>query len=144
MIRFISETKSGGSTCSALASVACGQAQVFPFAAGRLLHRACVAVALFLSFAVTSFATEHLSLEGKWRFALGGPAPAFPQDKLPELHFEDAIMLPGTTETRQKGPENPAREQGMLTRIRKFDGPAWYQRDVTIPAAWAASSAIAA
>ena len=81
-------------------------------------------------------ATERLALDGEWRFALGEPQPSFPQGALPAVAFTDTIALPGTTETRGKGPENPARETMTLTRARKFDGAAWYQRDLVIPAAW--------
>lgn len=77
-----------------------------------------------------------ISLAGTWRFALGTPAPVFPQGPLPAIAFADTIALPGTTETRGKGPENPARETRALTRLRLFDGAAWYQRDVDIPADW--------
>ena len=94
------------------------------------------AVALGSIFSTVSFATERMSLEGEWRFALGAPEPAFPQAALPALAFTDVITLPGTTETRGKGPENPARETGMLTRVKKFDGAAWYQRDVELPPNW--------
>lgn len=83
-------------------------------------------------------ATERLELSGPWQFALGGAEPAFPQGALPAgLTFDDAVTLPGTTETNGKGPENPARETGGLTRVRKFEGAAWFRREVEIPAAWA-------
>ena len=82
-------------------------------------------------------ATEVLNLAGSWRLAMGAPEPSFPQAALPAITFGDTIELPGTTETRGKGPQNSVREVGSLTRVRKFEGPAWYERDVTIPAAWA-------
>lgn len=84
----------------------------------------------------SSFTTEQRRLDGTWRFALGTPEPAFPQEAVPNLALDDTIQLPGTTETNRKGPENPARELGGLTRIHKFEGAAWYQRDVDIPESW--------
>ena len=83
-------------------------------------------------------AAERLSLGGEWRLALGRTEPVFPQGSLPTLTFDDVIQLPGTTETRGKGPENPAREIAMLTRVRKFEGPTWFQREVDIPQDWIA------
>ncbi len=81
---------------------------------------------------------EHtISLAGVWQLALAEPKPSFPQTALPaDLKFSDTIELPGTTETRAKGPLNPDRETGMLTRVRKFTGPAWYRRSVEIPPGW--------
>lgn len=81
-------------------------------------------------------ADAPLSLAGEWSFAMNEPAPAFPQAALPELTFSDTIHLPGTTETNNKGPANPKRERERLTRIHLFNGPAWYQRRIEIPAAW--------
>lgn len=79
-----------------------------------------------------------IDLSGSWQFAIGTPEPVFPIAGIPgSLVWSDTIELPGTTETRGKGPENPARELSMLTRVRKFDGPAWYQRVVEVPSDWA-------
>ena len=93
-------------------------------------------MAAFVTITTLSVATERISLAGQWRFAMGAPEPSFPPAALPAIEFADSILLPGTTETRGKGPENTARERGMLTRVHKFEGAAWYQRDVEIPASW--------
>ena len=76
---------------------------------------------------------------GTWMLGLGSPDPSFPQADRPPptAAFTDTIELPGTTETRGKGELNSAQEAGGLTRVRKFEGPAWYRRDVEIPADWA-------
>jgi hypothetical protein len=81
-------------------------------------------------------AKDTLSLAGTWRFVLGGPEPTFPQAALPAVGFNDRIELPATTETAGKGPLNLARETWNLTRVRKYEGPAWYERDVEVPASW--------
>ena len=79
----------------------------------------------------------RLDLAGEWRVTLSGPQLVQPQGALPELAFDDALALPGTLELRGKGPINEAAEAGGLTRVRKFEGAAWFQRDVEIPAAFA-------
>lgn len=79
---------------------------------------------------------NSLTLAGSWLLALGSPEPQFPQNALPEVAYLQAIELPATTETRGKGPRNDAAETAQLTRPHKFDGPAWYRRDLEIPAAW--------
>lgn len=78
-----------------------------------------------------------MTLAGVWLLALGTPEPTYPQAALPPLTFTDTIELPGTTETREKGRLSSAAPDSMLTRIRKFDGAAWYARDVDVPASWA-------
>lgn len=86
---------------------------------------------------ISAVTTERLSLAGSWHFGLGTPEPVFPQRRLPALALNDSVMLPGTTETNRKGPENLAHELGGLTRVRKFEGAAWYQREIDVPADWA-------
>jgi hypothetical protein len=94
-------------------------------------------VLLTLCSAALLPAKEILSLAGEWRLVLGGPAPTFPQAALPTIAFDDRIDLPATTETAGKGPRNHARETWNLTRVNKFEGPVWYEREVEIPVAWA-------
>ena len=60
----------------------------------------------------------------------GGP-PRQPGGEDP-LHEGDVA-----TETRRKGPVNPRHETGMLTRLYRFEGPAYYQRTFTVPDDWA-------
>jgi len=81
-------------------------------------------------------APETVPLAGEWRLAMGAPKPGVTQQALPTLAFTDTIRLPGTTETNRRGPENPDRWTGGLTRLYRFNGPAWYEREVVIPPAW--------
>ena len=75
-------------------------------------------------------------LAGQWQLHLGGPKPTIPQEALPKIEWNDTIALPGTTETNRKGPENPHSSTTGLTRRYRYDGPAWYSREVTIPEPW--------
>jgi len=74
-------------------------------------------------------------LAGQWQFALG-PGIRNAADRLPKLDLVDTIQLPGTTDENHKGKKNWAREAGRLTRVYPYEGPAWYEREVTVPDDW--------
>ncbi len=78
----------------------------------------------------TTRAVEVLDLSGSWAFKFGKQGAERPDA------FSDTITLPGTTETNCKGPENQEKKITGLTRLYRYEGPAWYQREVTIPAEW--------
>ncbi|BCX49705.1 beta-galactosidase [Haloferula helveola] len=85
-----------------------------------------------------------LDLSGEWRFALDpkdhglGAGPD-------TWRFPDTIELPGTTAGQGKGPELEVElrmDKETMNRLRErhpYVGPAWYQRDVTIPDDWKGS-----
>ena len=105
--------------------------------AGQRMMCVMIAVVAALMPWVTGRAVAAvLPLAGEWRFAMGAPTPETKQHLLPELRCVDTINLPGTTETNRKGRENPDRWAGGLTRLYCFNGPAWYEREVTIPESW--------
>ena len=76
-----------------------------------------------------------VSLAGTWRFQLDprgeGVHGAWHRRTLP---FR--IGLPGTTDEHGYGTPNEAVETTHLSRLVTYAGPAWYQRDVEVPAAW--------
>jgi hypothetical protein len=76
---------------------------------------------------------DVLTLSGTWLLLVGGPSPFVPQNALPELSWSSSIELPGTLETREKAPLNPVVTPQHLGRVRKYDGPAWYSREVVVP-----------
>jgi hypothetical protein len=83
------------------------------------------------------FAAEQWTpLAGEWRFALDAKNEGT-EGKWFTKALADKIQLPGTTDESRKGTPNPAREPGRLTRVYPYAGPAWYQRDIEVPAAWA-------
>lgn len=98
------------------------------------------------SFALllASFSILHaskLSLAGEWSFVLdpedsglsAGPA---------SWSFPDTIQLPGTTAAQGKGPRfdmDLKLDKETMNRLRErhpYIGPAWYQREIEIPADW--------
>ena len=79
---------------------------------------------------------EPVSLAGQWRFALDplreGIAKQYFNRSLPEH-----ITLPGSTDQAKKGMPNPDKPtMDGLYRLYLYEGPAWYQRDIQIPAEW--------
>lgn len=93
-------------------------------------------VLLLLAFiclkAMADHHPQHIDLSGTWQFALDRQHTVRPNDLLTET-----VMLPGTTDTNQKG--DAARqhdETTHLTRRYSYKGRAWYRREVEIPADW--------
>jgi Glycosyl hydrolases family 2, sugar binding domain/Glycosyl hydrolases family 2 len=74
------------------------------------------------------------SLAGDWRFEIaGGNSPFYAR----ELPGRTMIRLPGTMDDAGLGPRN-TKSPTLDGPYRLYDyvGPAWYQRDINIPAAW--------
>jgi hypothetical protein len=75
---------------------------------------------------------EAISLAGEWRFEIARTNPAGSTVELP-----GTIHLPGTMDEAGLGPKNTAPPTlDGLYRIYDYAGPACYQRDIEIPAAW--------
>ncbi len=76
-----------------------------------------------------------MPLGGAWRFRLDpgdiGRKEAWQNSDLP-----GTIRLPGTTDEAGVGEPASRPAAGMLTRVHRYAGPAWYQRDIDVPAAW--------
>ena len=77
-------------------------------------------------------ASETISLAGMWRFEIAGPKEQFLTRTL-----TGHIRLPGTMDDARLGPKNlkPPTLAGLY-RLYDYAGPAWYQRDIDIPATW--------
>lgn len=70
---------------------------------------------------------KAIDLSGEWLFYMD----AQKGDVLPI--FNDTILLPNTTSFAQKGPINTAYEISHLTDTYKFEGYAWFQKEIKIP-----------
>lgn len=85
---------------------------------------------------VIAVAQPAISLGGTWAFKLDpedkGLGEQWQQTALP-----GSIELPGSTDTGGFGNDNPERRVAYLSRLKEYTGPAWYQREVSIPADWA-------
>ncbi len=75
---------------------------------------------------------ETISLAGMWQFEIARTNPTAATVELP-----GTIHLPGTMDEAGLGPKNTAKPtlEGPY-RIYDYAGPACYQRDIEIPAAW--------
>ncbi len=99
-------------------------------------------LSLVTSSLLSAAAENSLSLAGEWKFTLdqndqglsSGPS---------SWNFPETILLPGSTANQGKGEpldialnlEKPAMQH--LHQRHSYIGPAWYQREVTIPEHWA-------
>lgn len=80
----------------------------------------------------SSAAEKTVSLAGRWRFEIAGTNFHGFDRELPGF-----IRLPGTIDDAGLGPRNtnaPTLEGPY--RLYDYAGPAWYQRDIEIPASW--------
>lgn len=105
----------------------------------RFIKNIVFAGSLLLFSVKASLAAETLSLAGEWRFDIAGAS-----SKNCPAELSRKILLPGTMDDAGLGPKNPkspdrANSRGVLAgpyRLHDYAGPAWYQRDIEIPAAW--------
>jgi hypothetical protein len=77
-----------------------------------------------------------VSLAGNWALQLDAEDAGLEQQWFLRS-LSDRIQLPGSLDERGKGSLNEKRETGMLSRVRTHTGPAWFQREIEIPAGWA-------
>ena len=98
----------------------------------QLIQNLLLAGTLVMIPAATAQAAETVSLAGEWRFEIAGTNAADYARDLP-----GKIHLPGTMDDAGLGPKNtkPPTLEGPY-RLYNYAGPAWYQRDMEIPAAW--------
>ncbi|MDO3413270.1 beta galactosidase jelly roll domain-containing protein [Saccharibacillus sp. CPCC 101409] len=71
---------------------------------------------------------SKIDLSGVWKLELDADKKGLPQT------FRDEMELPGTTSHARRGPRNEERLIGSLTDEYKFEGYAWFTRDIDISA----------
>lgn len=75
---------------------------------------------------------EYISLEGEWQFVLD-TLQIGEKQKWYLSDFDDSVKLPGTTDLNKKGFLNTDTTTMHLNRIVKYEGVAWYRKEVIIP-----------
>ncbi len=90
---------------------------------------------IFIFLHLNSSAQHIISLAGKWSFELDPDSLGYKQNWSKKV-LQKSIQLPGTTDEAGYGTVTKGSDYGILTRAHKYVGPAWYQKKITIPAAW--------
>lgn len=99
--------------------------------------RLSLAAVMLLLLPDRALADEMLiPLAGTWRFQLDADGVGV-KEKWQAKPLTDQVQLPGTTDENKKGTLLDARPADRLARVWSWVGPAWYQREVTIPESWA-------
>ena len=78
---------------------------------------------------------ETVDLSGKWQFKLD-PKKIGEKDGWFNHQLADSIKLPGTTDEAGYGEKTVGSDDGTLTRVYKYYGPAWYSKEIDVPADW--------
>lgn len=94
-------------------------------------------ILLFIQINPLKAQTIEVDLSGTWGFQTdlmdfrrGSLSPRY------NHLLQGKIELPGITDDYQIGYKSPYRYIDRLTRKYEYMGPAWYQRDIEIPASW--------
>ena len=98
------------------------------------MRKAIITLLLLLTLAANAQNSfrPRMSIDGQWEFVLDSQG-----DITAASPMTETVMLPGTTDTNQKGnaPQTTT-ETTRLTRLHSYVGRAWYRREVTIPREW--------
>ena len=79
---------------------------------------------------------EVVDLRGNWEFALD-PDGKGDLEQWWNNRLVETVILPGTTDSNKKGIANTNKsETTYLSRYYKYEGVAWYSRNIEIPASW--------
>ncbi|MFC2083994.1 sugar-binding domain-containing protein [Bacteroidota bacterium] len=74
-------------------------------------------------------------LSGTWNFELDHENMGETEQWF-NRQLEKEISLPGTTDEAGYGEKTVGSDYGILTRVHKYIGVAWYQREIEIPELW--------
>ncbi len=75
---------------------------------------------------------DYLDISGEWQLALDSSGVG-EKERWFLSELGDNILLPGTTDLRQKGIRNSDTTTMHLNRPWKYEGIAWYKKEVNIP-----------
>jgi len=90
---------------------------------------------ILMGYANSTIAKDAIKLSGTWNFRLDADKVGI-AEKWYGQQFEDTVQLPGTTDENQKGVYKNEKDEKRLSRVWYWKGPAWYQKQVTIPKSW--------
>ncbi len=78
---------------------------------------------------------QTLSLAGEWKFALD-PKGEGRNAHWYEHTLTESIQMPASCEERGFGVPYEKPTVGRLTRVLRYEGQAWYQKEFTLPSSW--------
>jgi hypothetical protein len=104
---------------------------------GKSKMKSLLLATLFLGVSTTINAEpigfrKVIDLAGTWQFAIDANNEETSQNWFLNK-LNDSIQLPGTTDLNQKGLLNKDTTTMHLNRLYKYEGPAWYRKEVVIP-----------
>ncbi len=101
-----------------------------------------LSILLISSFSYAPAQKQVMDLSGSWGFQLDPNdfERAFENSGAHKDLLVDKVMLPGTTDSNQKGIKTTNKPINRLSRYYEYVGPAWYQKDILIPADWEGKS----
>jgi hypothetical protein len=80
----------------------------------------------------------HIALAGTWKFQLDPSGKGLAEGWSEKSIGEEIIFLPGSTDQAGYGQKVVTAAEGHLSRPFTYTGPAWYQKEITIPEVWRA------
>jgi len=92
-------------------------------------------LAIALSFSI-NLQSQVISLAGKWNFKLDTANIGLTESWFNKV-LDETIQLPGSCEEHGFGVKATVREVNRLTRETRYEGIAWYQKEIEIPSSWA-------
>ena len=78
---------------------------------------------------------SDIPLSGTWQFKLDSANVGI-AEKWFSAALSDSIQLPGTTDSNGKGILNTDSTTMHLSRVYRYEGPAWYRKTIDIPESW--------
>lgn len=78
----------------------------------------------------------HIALAGTWAFRLDPSGKGIGERWFEKSVGEESMFLPGSTDQAGYGQKVLIPAIGHLSRPYTYTGPAWYQKDLTIPEVW--------
>ncbi len=91
---------------------------------------------LLLACGLSAANSRQIDLAGTWAFTLDSNNKGHVQEQYLRTITSDVIFLPGSTDQAGFGVKVTEPDAGWLTRPYKYEGPAWYQKQITIPESW--------
>jgi len=97
-----------------------------------------LAIFNLIAFPFVQAQKQVIDLSGTWGFQLDPNdfERAFENSGAHKDLLLDHVVLPGTTDSNQKGIMTTNKPVNRLSRYYEYVGPAWYQKDIVIPQSW--------